>query len=133
MKQFCLLTALLLVALVPSRAGEVKKTVIAVETENSALVFLVQENGQVHTLHYGARVGDPRQFLGAALGTEDYNSVAGLAYPATGGRYIGEPALHVKYADGTHNTELRYSGHSVTSREGCTTTAIGLEDALTGL
>ena len=133
MKRFCLLAALLLTALAPSLAREVKKTVIAVETENSALVLLVQENGQVFNLHYGTRVGDAQQFLGIALGTEDYNSVAGLAYPATGGRFIGEPALHVKYADGTHNTELRYIGHTVTEREGCTTTAIDLEDTLTSL
>ncbi len=132
MKRMLTLAALALL-LLPSQAREVKKQVLAVETENSALVFLVQENGQVHTLHYGARVGDPQQFLGVAIGTDDYNSVAGLTYPATGGRYIGEPALHVKYADGTHNTELRYAGHSVTTREGCTSTAIDLEDALTGL
>ena len=132
MKRMLTLAALALL-LLPSQAREVKKQVLAVETENSALVFLVQENGQVNTLHYGARVGDPQQFLGVAIGTDDYNSVAGLTYPATGGRYIGEPALHVKYADGTHNTELRYAGHSVTTREGCTSTAIDLEDALTGL
>lgn len=91
MKRFCLLAALLLTALAPSLAREVKKTVIAVETENSALVLLVQENGQVFNLHYGTRVGDAQQFLGIALGTEDYNSVAGLAYPATGGALSASP------------------------------------------
>ena len=112
---------------------KVERKVIAIETENSSLVFLLQENSQLHMIHYGARVGDPQQFLPASLGTEDYNSCAGLAYPATGGRYIGEPALHVKYADGTHNTELYYSGHSILSRPDRTTTTICLYDPLTGL
>ncbi len=133
MKRFCLLAALLLTALAPSLAREVKKTVIAVETENSALVLLVQENGQVFNLHYGTRVGDAQQFLPMAVDSDDYNTASGLAYPATGGRFIGEPALHVKYADGTHNTELYYSGHSIEPRLGCITTSIRLDDPVTGL
>ena len=111
----------------------VERQVIAVETENTALIFLVLENGEVHTQHYGARIGRPEQFLGMQSGEEDYNVCDGLAYPATGGRFIGEPALQVKYADGTHNTELYFTGAEITQREGCTSTAIGLKDYVTGL
>ncbi len=145
MKRLTLLAALLL-CLLPSWARKktqfehttvavppVERQIVAVETEGSALVLLVQENGLVQLLHYGGPVGDPAQYLAAGTGSQDYNSINGLAYPVTGGRYIGQPALHVKYADGTHNTELYYTGHSVTAREGCTTTAIGLKDYVTGL
>ena len=146
MRKTLLLAAALLVAILPAEARKAKKfthntvqipqvsrQVIAVETDNTALVFLVRENGQLMMLHYGARVGDPAQYLAAALSDADYNTLAGMAYPASGGRYIGEPALHVKYADGTHNTELYYTGHQVTAREGCTTTSIGLQDYVTGM
>ena len=111
----------------------VERQVIAVETENTALVLLVQENGLVKTLHYGAPVGDPAQYLGMQVSTEDYNSCEGMAYPATGGRFIGEPALQVKYADGTHNTELYFTGITVAQREGCVSTAIDLKDYVTGM
>ena len=146
MRKTLLLAAALLVAILPAEARKAKKfthetvsipqvsrQVIAVETDNSALVFLVKENGQLMQLHYGARVGDPAQYLAASLSNADYNTLAGMAYPATGGRYIGEPALHVKYADGTHNTELYYTGHEVTARDGCTSTCIALKDYVTGM
>jgi alpha-galactosidase len=53
------------------------------------------------------------------------------AYPATGARYIGVPALHLKYADGNHNTELRYTGHETSSSNGITTTTVSLKDYVT--
>ncbi len=111
----------------------VERQVIAIETEHTALILLVQENGLVKNLHYGAPMGDPGQYLGMAFSQEDYNSCEGMAYPATGGRYIGEPALQVKYADGTHNTELYFTGSTVEKREGCVSTAIDLKDYVTGL
>lgn len=112
---------------------QVEKKVIPIETNNTSLVLLVHQNGQLETAHYGAPISHPEQFLGAGVNTEDYNGFRGASYPATGGRYIGEPALHVKYADGTHNTELYYVSHQVTSREGCVTTAIDLKDYVTEL
>lgn len=112
---------------------QVEQKVIPIETANTSLVLLVHQNGQLETVHYGAPISHPEQFLGVGVNTEDYNGFRGASYPATGGRYIGEPALHVKYADGTHNTELYYVGHQVTSREGCVTTAIDLKDYVTEL
>ena len=109
----------------------VERQVVAVETENTSLVFLVQENGQVFTVHYGARVAQPEQFLNMQVGSEDYTVCNGPAYPATGGRFIGEPALQVKYADGTHNTELCFAGYQVHRQGDCVTTAIGLTDPVT--
>ena len=133
MKRFAFIAAALLMTHQMVALPAVERKVIAVETENSALVLLVQENSQLRLLHYGARTGDPQQFLPMAVESDDYNTASGLAYPATGGRFIGEPALHVKYADGTHNTELYYSGHSIEPRLGCITTSIRLDDPVTGL
>ena len=145
MKRITLLTALLL-CLLPLQARKEKKfthetfplpkverQVIGIETENTALVLLVQENGELNTLHYGAPLGAAAQFLSKDTSSEDYNGARGLTYPATGGRFTGDPALHVKYADGSHNTELYYTGHTVTAGEGFTRTAIGLKDYVTGL
>ena len=111
----------------------VERQVVAVETDNSALVLLVEENGQVFTAHYGPRVEAPEQFIGARGKGEDYNVCDGLAYPATGGRFVGEPALQVKYADGTHNTELSFTGTTTTQRGNCISTEVQLLDYVTQL
>ena len=144
MKRFLLLLSLSLV-LVPATAQkkkfvhetvavpQVQPQVIPIETARTSLVILVHPNGQLETVHYGGLLAAPEQFLQRGVNTEDYNGFRGATYPATGGRYINEPALHVKYADGTHNTELYYTGHQVTRREGCVTTAIGLKDYVTAL
>ena len=105
--------------------------VVSVETDNSSLVFSVRENGTVHQLHYGARV--PAQEFAAVPEHWARYSVAPLAYPATGGRYLWEPALHVQYADGSHNTELCYDHHSVEERGGVRVTTLGLKDPVTQL
>ena len=103
--------------------------VISVETDNCSLVFSVRENGTVHQLHFGAKV-DAQEFAAVPEHWARY-SVAPLAYPATGGRYIWEPALHVQYADGSHNTELYYHHHSVEERGGVRVTTVGLKDPVT--
>lgn len=111
----------------------VQRQVVSVETENSSLVFLVKENGQVYTRHYGTRIGRPEQYAEEILIAEDYNTCDGLAYPSAGGRFVGEPALQVKYADGTHNTELYFTGVSTQERQGCRVTTLSLKDYVTEL
>jgi len=103
--------------------------VVSVETDHSSLVFSVRENGTVQQLHYGAKV-QAQEFAAVPEHSARY-SAAPLAYPATGARYLGEPALHVQYADGTHNTELYYRSHSVEQRGGVSVTTIGLQDPVT--
>lgn len=146
MKRFLFLVSLVL-ALVPANAQkkakkfvhetvaipQVERRVIPIETQNTSLVLLVHPNGHLETVHYGAKLSHPEQFLAKGVNTEDYNGFRGATYPATGGRYINEPALHVKYADGNHNTELYYTGHSVRYTNGCITTVIGLKDYVTAL
>ena len=146
MKRMLLLAASVLLLCLPTEARKQKKfvhqtveipaverQVIAIETDHTALVLLVHENGALQTLHYGARLARPEQYLAIDTRSEDYNGDRGATYPATGGRFIGEPALHVKYADGTHNTELYYTGQEVERQDGVVTTTLRLRDYVTGL
>ena len=133
MKRFLILLSLALVMVPVSAMNKAKRQVISIETEKTSLVILVHPDGSLETLHYGGILATPEQFLQRKVNTEDYNGSRGATYPATGGRFIGEPALHVKYADGTHNTELCYTGHEVTRRDDCVTTTIGLKDPVTAL
>ena len=146
MKRILPVACALLCALVPSQARKTQKfthetvqlpamerQIISVQTENTSLVLLVHENGALQTVHYGTRLPNPEEYLALDTSSEDYNGDKGATYPATGGRYVGEPALHVKYADGSHNTELYYTGHEVSEKDGVVTTTIRLRDYVTGL
>jgi alpha-galactosidase len=142
MKRITILLALILVAFGPAQARKAKKfthetvqipsvqpQVITIGTDASQLVLAVTENRELVFRHYGAPVANTASFL-------DYDCGRGngaQAFPATGGTFLGEPALHVKYADGNHNTELRYQSHSVSSRDGAVRTEIVLKDYVTGL
>ncbi len=104
------------------------KTVIPVQTDHVQLVLVAQENGVLQTLHFGSKIADPQAFGHFSTGRGTDNGEGPMAYPTTGGRFIGQPALHVKYADGTHNTELFYTGHQTRVKNGVTTTEIRLKD-----
>lgn len=107
--------------------------VISVETENTQLVLHVDNNGIVRTLHYGDNAGDPAQFINFNTGRGGSYGDGPMTYPTVGGGFNGQPALHVKYADGNQNTELYYVSHDVSSREGVTTTTLHLKDYVTSL
>ena len=111
---------------------EVRAQVISVETDGVQWLFNVDKAGVLRCNHFGKKIAAPEQFLdftGARTrnGIEKYGDAA-MAYPTVGGRYSNEPALHVKYADGYHNTELYYTGHKVSAQDGVTTTTIFLKD-----
>ena len=129
MKRLLLLTAMLLTALA---AAQTKPQVIAIETAGTQLVLTVDQDGNLRTRHYGARVADPSQFQG--MDAEKLSNGSGpMTLPTTGGTYIGTPALHVRYADGSHNTELRYVSHKIHAGNGVAHTEISLRDPLTAL
>lgn len=136
--------AMVVASVTPAQGRKVKKEVhqnveipsvepriLSVETANTSLVLAVRENGALHQLHYGASV-PAAEFAGMKPIIGRYSSGI-LAYPATGGRYLGEPALHIQYADGNHNTELYYTGHKVENRQEVVSTCISLKDYVTGL
>lgn len=116
----------------PSLAARESFTV-PISTARSQIVLTVDEDSEVRTVHYGAVVGNPDQFLGMEKMAKSSYGNRRLSYPASGGKFIGQPALHVRYANGYHNTELFYSSHKVFSRNGFTTTEVLLEDPVTAL
>ncbi len=109
----------------------VEARVIAVETPKTSLIFTVRPNGELHHLYYGAHV--PASEFSAVPLVRGRYSRGVAAYPVTGGRYLGEPALHIRYADGSHNTELYYTGHTVESRQDVVVTTINLKDYVTNV
>ena len=147
MKRLLLILATLAVALAPAQAGKkvkkfthetvavpsVEPRIIPVRTVGTQLVLHVDGKGVVRILHYGADVGDPDQFLRYSARLGDSYGSGTMAYPTAGGRFIGQSALDVRYADGTRNTELYYVSHSTESRGGVTSTVIELKDYVTSL
>ena len=146
MKKTLLLAAAVLLVALPSEARKkpkfthetvavpaVEREIISVETASTSLNLLVTEKGELQTLHYGAKIEDPGAWLQLDGSSEDYNGCRSLTYPATGGRFISEPALHVKYPDGSHNTELYFTGVKKSAQDGFDRTEIGLKDYVTGL
>ena len=142
MKHITILVAALLVAVMPAEARKAKKfthqTVeipavepqsILIETAGSQLVLAVTADRNLVLRHYGAPVKDAGQFTHMDTGRGN----GAQAYPAAGGTFLGQAALHVKYADGNHNTELRYLSHSVKASGGVKTTEIVLKDYVTDL
>ena len=130
-RRILFLAALSLLSFTTLYAKKDESRIISVETSSSSLVFSVRENGAVHQLHYGAKV-DASEFAAVPMVEGRYGNGA-QAYPATGGRYLGEPALHLRYSDGNHNTELVYDSHEVARRGGSVTTSILLKDPVTGM
>lgn len=118
-------------ALVTVLPASARKTVIPVETDHTQLILAVQDNGVLQTLHFGAKIADPSAFEAFITGRGTDNGEGPMAYPTTGGRYIGEPALHVRYADGYHNTQLFYKGHTVHANGNIVTTVVTLQDKVT--
>jgi len=108
----------------------VEPRVIAIETEGTSLIYAVRDNGALQQLYYGARLEHAGEFS-AVPQTHGRYSDGAPAYPVTGGRFLGEPALHLRYADGNHNTELYYTGHTVDRRPGVTVTTIKMKDYVT--
>ena len=100
--------------------------VIAIETASTQLLLQVDSKGMVRNVHYGAPVKDPEAFT-------KYKVSLAWAYPTVGGRNNGQDALHVKYADGYHNTELYYTGHDVQQKDGSTLTTVHMKDYVTAL
>ena len=81
-------------ALVLAWPASARKTVIPVETADTQLVLVAQENGVLQTVHFGAKIADPSAFAAFRTGRGTDNGEGPMTYPTTGGRYLGEPALH---------------------------------------
>ena len=147
--RFLSIASAMIIALAPAYARKVKKVapkehttveipkvtkqVIAVETSSTQLILLVNANGTVQTCHYGRKIADPNEFLNYNSGLGSLYGDGAVTYPAQGGRFISEPALSVKYADGYRNTELYFAGVNKVSKDLVNTTEVLLKDYVTGL
>ena len=130
MKRFLLSIAVLCTALSARALGP---AVISIETDHTQLILAADADGNLRTRHYGAWIGDPAPFLLMDEQIHLANGAGPMTYPTTGGKFIGTPALHVRYADGSHNTELYYAGHNVTWKSGVVTTEVLLKDPVTAM
>lgn len=141
-----LVLAALLLAVLPAQARKkpqkfthttvqlpaVTPQIIPVETANTQLILQVDKQGTVRTLHYGAKAGEPNQFLRFRFGG-NHNYEDPSAYPTAGGRFNGYDALHVEYADGSQNTELYFVNSDVHAHDDIISTVIHLKDYVTAL
>ena len=130
MKHILLLTATFLCLCLPARAN---KTYILVQTDHTQLVLTTDDAGNLRTRYYGSRIDAPWTFLNDDKLFSGPNGSGPMTIPTTGGVFIGTPALHVRYADGSHNTELYYTGHTSEYRAGVFTTKVMLRDPVTAL
>lgn len=126
--KICILALIAAIA-IPS----VKPQVIPVETDNTQLILQVDSKGIVRTFHYGEKVSDPSEFLNFHLHRSTDYGDGPMTFPTVGGAFNGQAALHVKYADGSQNTELYYVSHDTSSNDGIVTTTLHLKDYVTKL
>ena len=107
--------------------------VIDIHTDHTQLILTVDAAGNLRTRHYGARLDDAAPFLRMEHATTLSPGSGPMTLPVTGGTFVGAPALHVRYADGNHNTELCYLNHETVRRDGVATTSVRLRDPVTAL
>ena len=129
MKHILLIAVALLCTCMPALAG----TYILIQTDHTQLVLTTDDAGNLRTRYYGSRIDAPWQFLNKDSRFQGPNGSGPMTLPTTGGTFVGTPALHVRYADGSHNTELYYTGHTSEYRTGIFTTKVMLRDPVTDL
>ena len=98
------------------------KEQIVVQSENTALVFTVGDNGRLYQSYFGKRIANAADYASLPLGLE--------AYLTHGMEDYYEPALHINRADGNPSTLLTYKSHTVTPCKGGSETVITLADPI---
>lgn len=96
-------------------------TIIPIETESTALVYSVGENGRLYQTYFGNRLNTTEEYALLPQGHE--------AYMTHGMEDYFEPALHInRTASPNSSTLLEYRNHQVSEHEGYTETVITLSD-----
>jgi len=104
-----ILTVLLLGAVMNADAlGE--KQMIAVNTDHTSLIFMVNSENFLFHKYYGERLDSSESFLNVIPNDKMWMETF-EALSVFGGRYSGEPSLKVTHADGNMTTDLRYQSH----------------------
>ena len=95
--------------------------IIPVETDATALVYKVGDDGRLYQTYFGKRLTDVKEYANLPQGKE--------AYLTHGMEDYFEPALHInRQATPNSSTLLKYKGHEVIDRDGYKETVITLED-----
>ncbi len=95
-------------------------TIIPIETDNTALVYAVGDNGRLYQNYFGKRLSGKADYAALPQGKE--------AYLTHGMEDYFEPALHINHPDGNPSTLLKYQSHTVKAVDGGTETVITLAD-----
>ncbi|MGA0558104.1 alpha-galactosidase [Larkinella sp. VNQ87] len=105
---------------------------IAIETQHTALVIRVDQDGDPTIVHLGKRLQNAAEYgllpANEKRG-EDYTKIYNSVYTPAGGRNLLEPALQVAHADGNPSADLRYVRHETqTVADGVVLTTVFLKD-----
>ncbi len=107
--------------LAASLAAYADTTVIPVETDETALVYIVGDNGRLYQSYLGKKLANKDEYAKLPAITE--------AYLTHGMEDYYEPALHInRTASPNSSSLLRYKSHEVKNSHGYTETTISLED-----
>lgn len=96
-------------------------TIIPVETDATALVYSVADNGRVYQNYFGKRLDNAAEYANLPTGKE--------AYLTHGMEDYFEPALHInRTASPNSSTLLKYKNHEVVKHDGYNETIITMAD-----
>ncbi|CAF2241918.1 unnamed protein product, partial [Rotaria magnacalcarata] len=89
---------------------------IPIETEYTALVVRINENGDPLVIYVGKRLRNKNEYASmpsfdAKQLNGDYTGLFSSAYTPSGTRNLLEPAIQVIHADGNPSSELKYVSH----------------------
>lgn len=118
MKLKSLLTTMLLgaVSVAANAAND-----IVIETDNTALVYSVGDNGRLYQHYLGKKMKNPADYTAGPRGGE--------AYITHGMEDYFEPALHINHPDGNSSSVLKYVSHATKALpDGAKETVITLAD-----
>ncbi len=105
---------------------------IPIETKSNALVLQVNSNKGLNIIHFGEKLGDPKEYAqipSTYKQAEDYTGVLNSAYTPSGSRNLMEPAISVTHADGNNSLDLKYVSHNINKiDDNVTLTSILLKD-----
>ncbi|MEQ8240014.1 MAG: alpha-galactosidase, partial [Cyclobacteriaceae bacterium] len=84
--------------------------IIAIETENNALILNVDGWSELKMVYYGSKLQNTEEYNLIAQSynqPDDYSKMLNSAYTPSGSRNLAEPALSVVHADGNMSLNLK--------------------------
>jgi alpha-galactosidase len=93
-----------------------QELIIPLKTQNTALVFKVNENQYLKIIYFGKKLQEDAEYGLIASQfklNEDYSGMLNSAYTSSGSRNLAEPAISVTHADGNKSLDLKYVNHQI--------------------